>query len=80
MPSMSLSNNLRSVELAAEKVSSTWLQTQGEEEAGMCNMEPSLHLCSAPLAALKGLLGYFMPVLPTSYLSNDRPDMQQQFD
>ena len=39
-----------------------------------------LHLCSAPLAAREGLHGHFMPVLPTSYSSNDRPDMQQQWD
>ena len=49
-------------------------------ESWMWNMERSLHLCSAPLAEWEGLPGHFMPVLPTSYPSNDRPDMQQQWD
>ena len=44
------------------------------------NTDPLLHLCSAPLAAWEGLPRYFMPILPTSYPSNDRRDMQQQWD
>ena len=38
-------------------------------ESLMWNMEPSLHGCSAPLAAWEDLPGQFMPALPTSYPS-----------